>query len=562
LDRGRGGAFELTVDGAGPPRRRYLDGTLVLETVWDTGARTVVVLDFLSLDVEGRHGAGEVDPGGGLVRVVRCERGVASIRALIDARPDYGRREPEWLEQDGTLTTDVPRSRLWASCDRGLSKTSRGVEALFSLRAGEEAALFLGYTGEPSEPITSASARERLETALACWRTWSSRCEYEGVGRELVVRSAIVLKGLVYHASGALLAAPTTSLPEELGGQRNWDYRYTWLRDAALTLLALMELGYEHEAEDYMDFLLSECEHCGERPHLVLGIDAGHEMIETNLDHLEGYACSRPVRVGNAAHEQLQLDTYGGVLGAALIYQQRTGGLTKHHWALLSSLVGLTAARWCEPDNGIWEVRGRRRHFTHSKVMAWVCVDRGIQLARSLGIRDPRLARWRAAREKIRSDVLRYGYDREVGAFVQSYGDRALDASALRFPLVEFIDGDDPRMTSTIDRIMQELETSEGLVHRYDQRQVDDGLPGTEGAFAICSFWLVSALSRAGRLDAASRRFAGLCARASELGLYAEEFTATGMLGNFPQAFTHLALIQAAADIEAARRAQLLRGAT
>jgi GH15 family glucan-1,4-alpha-glucosidase len=377
-----------------------------------------------------------------------------------------------------------------------------------------------------------------------------------------VVRSATVLKGLVYHASGALLAAPTTSLPEQLGGQRNWDYRYTWLRDAALTLLALMELGYEHEAEDYMDFLLSECERCGEYAHLVLGIDSGHEMVETSLDHLEGYACSRPVRIGNAAHDQLQLDTYGGVLGAALIYQQRTNGLTKDHWALLSSLVELTAARWHEPDNGIWEVRCERRHFTHSKVMAWVCIDRGIQLADSLGVRDAPLARWRAAREQIRSEVLRRGYHREVGAFVQSYGSRALDASALRFPLVEFIDGADPRMVSTIDRIIEKLERSEGLVHRYDQRQVDDGLPGSEGAFAICSFWLVSALSRAGRLDHAQRRFDVLCGRASALGLYGEEFAATGMLGNFPQAFTHLALIQAAADIETARRAQSARTMT
>ena len=261
------------------------------------------------------------------------------------------------------------------------------------------------------------------------------------------------------------------------------------------------------------------------------------------------------MRVGNAAHDQLQLDTYGGVLGAALIYQQRTSALTKDHWALLSSLVGLTAARWHEPDNGIWEVRGERRHFTHSKVMAWVCIDSGIQLAESLGVRDAPLARWRAVREEIRADVLRRGYDREVGAFVQSYGSRALDASALRFPLVEFIAGDDPRMVSTIDRIIDGLERSEGLVHRYDQRRVDDGLPGGEGAFAICSFWLVSALSRAGRLDHAAQRFGVLCDRASELGLYGEQFAATGMLGNFPQAFTHLALIQAAADIEAAHGA-------
>ncbi|MGZ6576358.1 MAG: glycoside hydrolase family 15 protein, partial [Solirubrobacteraceae bacterium] len=337
LDSKRGGSFELAVEGAGSPRRRYIDGTLVLETRWESGSATVVVFDFLSLDVEGRHGAGEVDPGGALVRLVRCERGVANVRALIDARPDYGRCEPEWSERDGVHATDVPRSRLYASCDRGLFITPRGLEASFLLRAGEHAAFAVRYAGEPIAPITAAAAGELLETALLCWRTWSSRCEYEGIARELVVRSAIVLKGLVYHASGALLAAPTTSLPEELGGQRNWDYRYTWLRDAALTLLALMKLGYEHEAEDYLDFLLSECERCGEYAHLVLGIDSGHEIVETSLDHLEGYAGSRPVRVGNAAHDQLQLDTYGGVLGAALIYQQRTSALTKEHWALLSS---------------------------------------------------------------------------------------------------------------------------------------------------------------------------------------------------------------------------------
>ncbi len=557
LDRERGGAFELTVEGAPLPERRYVDGTLVLESRFESNAASVVGFDFMALEAEGRHGPGQVDPFCALVRLVRCERGESRISARIQARPDYGRQAAAWSEQRGFFTAEVPGSRLWVSSDRELSVISDGVEASFTLREGETAAFALRYAGDPTSPISVARAQELLEITLCSWRAWSSRCEYEGVARELVLRSALVLKGLVYHASGALLAAPTTSLPEQVGGERNWDYRYTWLRDACLTLLALMQLGYEHEACDYIDFLLQECARCGDEPHLMLGIDSEHEFGESTLQHLEGYACSAPVRVGNGAHEQVQLDTYGGVLGAALIYEQRTGALTTDHWSLLRSLVEFTLAHWREPDNGIWEVRSQRRHFTHSKVMAWVCVDRGIQLAELMCIADAPLARWREVRETIRADVLEYGYDADRGTFVQSYRDSALDASALRFPLVEFIAGDDPRMTSTVDRIIAELESSDGLVHRYDQQRVDDGLAGGEGAFAICSFWLVSALARAGRQEEAERRFAALCHRTSPLGLYAEELAPDGMLGNFPQAFTHLALIQAAADVQAGRESGL-----
>ncbi len=560
LDRERGGAFELTVEGAPVPERRYVDGTLVLESRFESDIASIVVLDFLALEAEGRHGRGQVDPFCALVRLVRCERGEAQVSARIEARPDYGREAAAWSEQDGFVTAEVPGSRLWLSSDRELTVAEDGVEASFTLRAGGAAAFALRYAGDPTSPISVARAEELLEVTLSSWRAWSIRCQYEGVARELVVRSALVLKGLVYHASGALLAAPTTSLPEELRGERNWDYRFTWLRDAALTLLALLQLGYEHEAADYIDFLLQECDRCGDTPHVMLGINGEHELEERSLEHLEGYACSAPVRIGNGAHEQFQLGTYGSLLGAALIYQQRTGALTPHHWQLLRRLVEFTAAHWREPDNGIWEVRSERRHLTHSKVMAWVCIDSGIQLAELMGIPAAPLDGWREAREAIRAGVLEHGYNTQRGAFVQSYGDSVLDASALRFPLVGFIAGDDPRMVSTIDRIIDELESSEGLVRRYDQELVDDGLSGGEGAFAMCSFWLVSALARAGRQDKAERRFAALCARASELGLYAEELSREGMLGNFPQAFTHLALIQAAADVQAGREASLPNG--
>jgi alpha,alpha-trehalase len=553
LDRERGGAFELTVEGAPAPRRRYVEDTLVLESHFDTGAGSARVLDFLALDAEGPHGPGQVDPHHVLVRLVRCDRGEVHVAARIDARPDYGRQPASWSERDGFLVADVPGSRVWASCDRGLSLQPGGPGASFLLREGEAAALTLRYAGEPTQPISLVRADELLQTTLQSWRAWSERLQYEGVARELVLRSALVLKGLVYHASGALLAAPTTSLPELIGTGRNWDYRYTWLRDATLTLLALMQLGYEHEACDYMNFLLAECARCGDEPHLMMGIDSEHDMVESTLEHLEGYACSRPVRIGNGAHEQFQLGTYGGVLGAALIYEQRTGALSAEHWRLLRALVDFTVQHWREPDSGIWEVRSETRHFTHSKVMAWVCVDRGIELAELLEADDAPLESWRRTREEIRADVLEHGYDSARGAFVQSYGDTALDASALRFPLVGFIAGDDPCMTSTIERVIEELEGAEGLVYRYDQERVDDGLHGGEGAFAICSFWLVSALVRAGRIEEAERRFGALTGRASELGLYAEELAPEGMLGNYPQAFTHLALIQAAADLSTAR---------
>lgn len=560
LDRERGGAFEVQVEGAGRPQRRYVEGTLVLESRFESDTGSVLVFDFLSLETEGPHGPGEVYPHHALIRLITCERGEARVQACIDARPDYARSAPAWKPDRGFHTLDVPGTRLWVSSDRDLAVEGEQLAASFHLQSGEEAAIALRYAREPVRRINPEVASRLLDNTVASWHQWLERCRYDGVGRELVLRSALVLKGLVFHESGALVAAPTTSLPEEIGGQRNWDYRFTWLRDATLMLLALLRLGYEHEGSDYMEFLLQECKRCGAEFHIMLGIAGEHGIDEEELDHLEGYACSRPARIGNGAHDQLQLDTYGGVLGAALVYQQLTGSLASEYWPLLRQMAGFTCNHWQEPDNGIWEVRSERRHFTHSKVMSWMCVDRAIQVAELIGVEDAPLESWRATRDTMRAEILERGYDTERRAFVQSYGSKALDASALRFPLVGFLPADDPRMTSTIDRIIEELESEDGLVHRYRHDHVDDGLAGREGAFAICGFWLVSALVRAGRVEEAERRFAALCERASPLGLYAEELApGGGMLGNFPQAFTHLALIQAAADLSAAADPETLR---
>jgi len=561
LDRTRGGAFTVDVAGASLPERRYLDGSLVLESRFVAPDATVMILDFLALAEEGPHGRGEVDPHHVLVRIVRCERGTARIRTTIDARPDYARSTAQWRSSAGMFSAAAPGTRLWATSDRTLAVDGNGaLSADFDLAAGEAAAFSLRYLGDPVQRIGPSAAQRLLETTLGSWRTWSSRCAYQGPLLELVERSAVVLKGLVYHHSGAVLAAPTTSLPESIGGERNWDYRFTWLRDASLTLMALFRLGYDHEGRDYMAFLLRTCSHCGRDLQLMLGIGGELDLPEETLDHLDGYRGSRPVRVGNAAHEQVQLDTFGGVLDAALVFQQMTGELSEEYWPLLQTMVDATCERWREPDNGIWEVRGAPRHFTHSKVMSWVTVDRGLRLAEMLGVDDAPLELWRSERDAIHADVLEHGWDVERDTFAQAYGDAALDASLLRLPLVGFLPGDDPRIVSTIDAIIEELSVGDGLLLRYRPDETDDGLAGEEGAFAICSFWLVSALALAGRGDEARRRLDALAGRASALGLYAEEFDAEGgMLGNFPQAFTHLALVQAAFNVSSVDDREALR---
>lgn len=561
LDREHGGALTLDVGSAGAPTRRYLDGSLVVETRHVSPGGTVQVLDFLSLEAEGPHGVGRVDPHHVLIRLVRCEHGTAHVRARIDARPDYARRPVVWEADGGLFTAEAPGTRLWASSERDLRIDDDGsLVADVDLVEGEAAAFSLRYSGDPVGRIDPVVAAELLETTLASWRAWSSRCTYTGPVADLVHRSALVLKGLAYHASGALLAAPTTSLPEEIGGERNWDYRFTWLRDSGLALMALFRLGYRQEGQDYMEFLLRMCSKCGEDLQLMLGIGGESELPEQTLDHLEGYARSRPVRIGNAAHEQLQLDTYGGVLDAALVFGQMTGSLGERHWPLLRTMVDVTCDRWREPDNGIWEVRGKRQHFTHSKVMAWVAIDRGLRLADMLGIEDAPLDRWQDERDAIHHDVLDRGWNDERRTFTQAYGSRGLDASLLRLSLVGFLPGDDPRVLATIDRVIEDLEVADGLVMRYRNEHTDDGLTGEEGTFAICAFWLVSALALAGRDEDAKRRLDLLAGRASPLGLYAEELAPDGsMLGNFPQAFSHLALIQAAVNVAALGDREALR---
>lgn len=555
LDHSQGGAWELYVPGANLTERAYVPESLVLRSRWDGDGGSVTVHDFLA--VARPPESSELEPIGRLVRWARCTRGRARVRSRVLARPDYGDREAAWSVQDEgwaeqggvLLAADLPPELL----DAGTPE----VDTVLS--EGESMVVVLDYTGRRLGPVDADEAARLLDDSVRAWRSWSDRSDYDGVGAAQVRHSAAVLRGLLFDESGGLLAAPTTSLPEWLGGPRNWDYRYVWHRDAALVVLALLRLGHDAEAGRYLRFLLEHCAADGDWIAPVFAIDGGETADETERDHLDGYAGSRPVRSGNRAAAQHQLDVYGHVLDAALAYQEVTGELTDAEVEQLWEVVAGAQRHWRDPDAGIWEVQGPERHWTHSKVYAWACFDRAIRLAELVGDTAAPVDEWRRERDLVHEDILANGYDAELGSFVQSYGSTNVDGSLLRIPLLGFLPADDPRVLGTIERVDAELGEAGDLVHRYDPVATGDGMDSPEGAFLLCSFEMVAALVLAGRVDEAQRRFDALCERAGPLGLYSEEMTADGtMLGNYPQAFTHLALIQAALNLDGAGRRDAL----
>ncbi|MDG9702317.1 glycoside hydrolase family 15 protein [Streptomyces sp. DH37] len=571
LDRAAGGAWELRVADAGPSGRRY-DGTApVLETRWESPSGTAVGHDFLAVRPPGGEEHRGPVPTGLLVRLLRCERGRVEVRHRLRARPDYARRAARWTGDPDTGALAEEGAGLWLAAagsgalpgedPRPRTTADGDAEITAELGAGETLAVVLGYDGRWRGRLDTGRARRLLRETRDAWHAWSAPVLYNGYGADHVRRSAVVLRALMSSDTAALVAAPTTSLPEWPGGERNWDYRYVWHRDAALVVLVLMRLGHRAEAGAYLRGLLRHCTASRGVLTPMLDIDGRTESTERTLDHLEGYRGSRPVRVGNAAHAQTQLDVYGQVLDAVLVFQQVAvgsggggagAGLDGSERATVYGVVETACRLWREPDHGIWEIRDGPRHWTSSKLYLWVCLDRGIRLAELTGDPGQPLERWRAQRDELRESILTHGYDDTVGAFVQSYGSRNLDASLLRIPLLGFLDGRDPRVLSTLDAIAAGL--GEGpLIHRYDPRATADGLEGPEGGFLLCSFDMVSALVLAGRLDEARERFEALCARAGHFGLFAEEQSADGaMLGNYPQAFTHLALIEAAMNLDEA----------
>jgi GH15 family glucan-1,4-alpha-glucosidase len=523
--------------------RRYRPGTLILETDFDTPDGTVRVVDFMPRRAEGPPR---------LMRIVDGLRGRVPMRMELALRPDYASITP-WVEPapGGALATAGPDAfRLSTPLPLDVHDGTVSADFVAVEGARERLTLLWHLSHEATPPIEDAdSALARTE---AWWREWSGRCAYRGSYREEVRTSLIVLKAMTSETTGAVIAAPTTSLPEDIGGVRNWDYRYCWLRDSVLTLEALLAAEYTDEALAFRDFLTRVGTGDPTKIQIMYGIGGERRLTEFELDELPGYEDSKPVRIGNAASEQFQLDVYGEVLGVAFLASEALGRIEKRLWPRWRTVVEHVETIWDQPDDGIWETRGERRHFTHSKVMAWVVFDRALRVAERFGLDAP-VDRWKEIRDEIHREVCDRGYDRERGTFTQYYGSKELDASVLTIPLVGFLPGADERVTGTIDAISRELG-QDGFVTRYSTAETDDGLPGGEGQFLACSFWLASALALNGRVAEARTLFDRLLGLRNDLGLLSEEYDVTRQrqVGNFPQAFSHLALIGAAFAISAA----------
>ncbi|WP_069884561.1 glycoside hydrolase family 15 protein [Streptomyces luteocolor] len=535
------GHWRIAPKGAGPcTRRAYRADSLVLDTEWDTEDGSVRVTDFMP----------QRDHAPDVVRVVEGLKGSVTVRGTLRIRFDYGSVVPWVRNEDGHRVAVAGPDSVWLRSEPSVRTWGHAfaTHSEFTVKEGEKVAFVLTWhpSHEPRPPLVDP--HEALRASLEDWRAWVARCHYDGPHRDAVVRSLITLKALTYAPTGGIVAAPTTSLPEEIGGVRNWDYRYCWLRDATLTLRALITAGYLEEAQAWRDWLLRAVAGDPADLQIVYGLSGERRLPEHELPWLSGHADSAPVRIGNAAEKQLQLDVYGEVVDS-LALAHRSGLATRPHgWNLQLCLLEFLREKWREPDQGLWEVRGPRRHFVYSKVMVWVAADRTV---RSLEA-DPRLRgdadRWRKLRDEVHREVCERGYDAERNTFTQSYGSAGLDASLLLIPRLGFLPPDDPRVIGTIEAVRAELG-HDGLLRRYSTEEAaDDGLPGGEGAFVVCSFWLADALHLAGRTKEARELFERLLALRNDVGLLAEEYdpVAGRQLGNFPQAFSHIGLVSTA----------------
>ncbi|MDQ4006561.1 MAG: glycoside hydrolase family 15 protein [Actinomycetota bacterium] len=533
-----------TVAPAGGERctsRRYIGDTLIVESTWDLEGGCVRVIDYMPP----RGQAPDI------VRIVEGVSGRVDMRSVLRIRFDYGQIVPWMRRVEGQLVGIAGPDAVYLRSDVPHHGEGYSSVAEFAVEAGQRVSFVLTWHLSYLSPPKPVDPDSSLAQTHDYWAEWCARCISQGPYRDAVVRSLLTLKALTYSPTGGLVAAATTSLPEDLGGERNWDYRFCWLRDATLTLESLMHSGFTTEAKEWRDWLLRAIAGSPQDLQIMYGVAGERRLAEYTADWLSGYEGSRPVRIGNAAAEQLQLDVYGEVMGALALAREQEVPIAEAGWDMQRALVSHLETIWREPDEGLWEVRGPRRQFTHSKIMCWVAFDRAAAAVERYGVSGPG-QRWRAMADAVHREVCKQGYDEDRGAFTQAFGSKALDAAVLVMPRVGFLPGDDPRFVSTVQRIRDELG-QDGFVRRYETADAHgeanvDGLAGEEGAFLACSFWLADAEHYIGEHDRARERFERLLDLRNDVGLLAEEYDpkAGRQLGNFPQAFSHLGLVNSA----------------
>ena len=594
LDENKGGHFRIAPAESGTNRQMYMPETNVLLTRFMRAEGVGEVIDFMPVRTDRAKESASVTHE--IVRIARAVRGAVRFRLECAPAFNYARTSHSLREIDGGVAFETDSERMLL-LGPGPWEIQNGIAvAQFTLEPNQTAEFSLRYLAASEDvgqqaPVEGSSM---MDDTLVFWREWLSHCKYEGRWRENVLRSALTLKMLTHHPTGAIVAAPTTSLPESIGGERNWDYRYTWVRDSSFTVYTLIQLGFTEEATAFIEWLAKRIQQATSDPsngehredklatgkqlpedkpaqenspqvnartghpvpddplNVMYSVEGKSDLTEITLDHFSGYRDSRPVRIGNAAYNQLQLDIYGEMMDAIYLYDKHVSGISYDIWQRIRGVLQWVADNWNQPDDGMWEVRSKRQNFVYSKMQCWVALDRGLRLAEARSLPIDRV-RMEKARNEIFESIMKNGWDAEQQSFVQAYESHALDAGNLLMPIVFFIAPTDPRMLSTIDRTIEKL-VSDSLVYRYELKgggSAWDGLAGSEGTFSMCTFWLVDALARAGRLEDARFIFEKMLTYANHLGLYSEEISPTGTaLGNFPQAFTHLGLISAASHLD------------
>lgn len=546
LDVEKGGHFSIRPSESFESEQSYIEQTNILQTTFHTPSGVVVLTDFMAIRGETETAKQKRRT---ILRKVACTRGKAELKAEFKPRFDYARAVPALDTAEGGIAARWHDHVLFLQTPFSLQSYDDKAQGTFSVNAGETHWFVLQYGHY--ERMHPEDCEALLNNTVQVWMGWMHRCEpskcvFGGPWHELVVRSSLVLKLLTHYETGAIAAAPTTSLPEEIGGVRNWDYRFSWIRDASFTVQALYNIGYVSEAKNYLKWLMSICTQTKEPSEIKImyGMHGESDIEECELDHLSGYRNSQPVRIGNSAVRQRQLDIYGELVNSFYETSRYGEDVSSDVWHFINNIVDYVCKVWNTKDAGIWEVRGSPQHFVYSKLMCWVALDRGIKIAKLMRFEAP-LDRWEKIRNEIKNAILQRGFNRKLNSFVQSLDSETLDATSLLIPMMGFLPFDDPRVQGTIDATLERLMTKDGLVYRY---QREDGLPGKEGAFTLCSFWLVNVLAISGRVDEAEKIFTNLLKYVSPLGLLAEEIDPdTGeQLGNFPQAFSHIGLINSA----------------